>query len=171
MANTLPRIVIGFDTSLRSTGIGIVAVQGNVYRALHYCNVHIPQSWPMSRALAHLDRTLQAVLDEYQPTEAALETVFYAKNARTAMILCHARGVVVTQCAKRDLPLSEYSPSEIKRAVTGVGSAEKAQVQAMVARILALPPPIQNDAADALAIALTHLHRSTGLLAQQVKTI
>ncbi len=159
------RITIGFDTSLRSTGIGIVKAQGSRRIALHYAPIRIPPKDPMSMALARLDTEIQRLLDLYQPTEAAIEGVFYARNARTAMILCHARGVVVLNCAKRGIPIYEYSPTEIKRAVTGFGSAEKAQVQAMVARILNLPPPIQNDAADALAIALAHLHRVTGLLA------
>ena len=167
----LERIIIGFDTSLRSTGIGIVQVLGSVRKPLHYAPVRVPQSRPMSQALQLLDAEVSRLLDEYHPTEAALETVFYAKNARTAMILCHARGVVVMNCAKRGIPVFEYSPSEIKRAVTGTGSAEKTQVQAMIARILALPPPIQNDAADALAIALTHIHRTTGVIALQPPTI
>jgi crossover junction endodeoxyribonuclease RuvC len=118
-----------------------------------------------------IDEEVARVLDEWKPTEAALETVFYAKNARTAMILCHARGVVVMNCAKRGVPVFEYSPAEIKRAVTGTGTAEKAQVQAMVGRLLSLPPPIQNDAADALAMALTHIHRTTGVLALQPESI
>lgn len=167
----LPRITIGFDTSLRSTGIGIVAAEGNSRKALYYAPVRIPQSAPMSKALVQLDAEIGRLLDTYHPTDAALEGVFYAKNARTAMILCHARGVVVANCAKRGIPICEYSPMEIKRAVTGVGSAQKEQVQAMVARLLALTPPIQNDAADALAIALAHLNRTTGVLALQPKTL
>ena len=167
----LERIIIGFDTSLRSTGIGVVQVMGSARKALHYAPVRIPQTRPMSQALQLLDAEVTRILDEFHPTEAALETVFYAKNARTAMILCHARGVVVMNCAKRGIPVYEYSPSEIKRAVTGTGSAEKPQVQAMVSRILALPPPIQNDAADALAIALTHIHRTTGVIALQPPSI
>lgn len=167
----LERIIIGFDTSLRSTGIGVVQVMGSARKALHYAPVRIPQTRPMSQALQLLDAEVTWILDTFHPTEAALETVFYAKNARTAMILCHARGVVVMNCAKRGIPVYEYSPSEIKRAVTGTGSAEKPQVQAMVSRILALPPPIQNDAADALAIALTHIHRTTGVIALQPPSI
>ena len=167
----LERIIIGFDTSLRSTGIGVVQVMGSARKVLHYAPVRIPQTRPMSQALQLLDAEVMRILDEFHPTEAALETVFYAKNARTAMILCHARGVVVMNCAKRGIPVYEYSPSEIKRAVTGTGSAEKPQVQAMVSRILALPPPIQNDAADALAIALTHIHRTTGVIALQPPSI
>lgn len=167
----LERIIIGFDTSLRSTGIGVVQVMGSVRKALHYAPVRIPQTRAMSQALQLLDAEVTRILDTFHPTEAALETVFYAKNARTAMILCHARGVVVMNCAKRGIPVYEYSPSEIKRAVTGTGSAEKPQVQAMVSRILALPPPIQNDAADALAIALTHIHRTTGVIALQPPSI
>lgn len=165
------RIAIGFDTSLRSTGIGIIAAEGNRRKVLHYAPVKVPANRPMSQALAILDEAVGRLLDEYRPAEAALEGVFFAKNVRTACILCHARGVVVANCAKRNIPVSEYTPMEIKRAVTGVGSAEKAQVQAMVARILSLPLPIQNDAADALAIALTHLHRTTGVIALQPKTI
>ncbi len=165
------RITIGFDTSLRSTGIGIVQSEGNVRRALYYSPIRIPQSKPLSFALAALDQEVARLLDEYQPTEAALEGVFYAKNAKTAMILCHARGVVVANCAKRGIPVYEYSPMEVKRAVTGVGSAEKPQVQAMVARILSLPLPLQNDAADALAIALAHLNRVTGVLSLQPKAL
>lgn len=171
MQAPLPRIAIGFDTSLRSTGIGIVRAEGNVRKVLHYAPVKVPQSRPMSAALALLDTEVARLLDLYQPTVAAVEGVFYAKNARTAMILCHARGVVVAQCAKRGIPVCEYSPMEVKRAVTGIGSAEKAQVQSMVARILSLPLPIQNDAADALAIALAHLNRTSGILALQPKTL
>lgn len=167
MSSIVSRIVIGFDTSLRSTGIGVIEIEGTLRKPLYYTNVHIPQAWPMSRALAHLDAKVSEVLETFQPTEAALEGVYYAKNVRTSMILCHARGVIVTACARRQVPIAEYSPSEIKRAVTGKGSAEKCQVQAMVSRILSLPPPLQNDAADALAIALTHLHRTTGVLAFQ----
>lgn len=165
------RVAIGFDTSLRSTGVGVVAAEGNVRRALHYAPIRVPQSRPMSEALALLDAEVARLLETHQPTEAALEGVFCAKNARTAMILCHARGVVVANCAKRGIPVFEYSPMEVKRAVTGVGSAEKAQVQAMVARILSLPPPLQSDAADALAIALAHLNRATGVLALRPKTL
>lgn len=171
MQPPVQRIAVGFDTSLRSTGVGIVAAEGNRRKVLHYAPVKVPANRPMSQALAMLDAEIGRLLDTYRPTEAALEGVFFAKNVRTACILCHARGVVVANCAKRGIPVSEYSPMEIKRAVTGVGSAEKAQVQSMVARMLSLPLPIQNDAADALAIALTHLHRTTGVVALQPKTI
>lgn len=165
------RVAIGFDTSLRSTGIGVVRAEGNARRALYYAPVRVPAKLPLSAALVLLDEAVNRALDAYAPTEAALEGVFYAKNARTAMILCHARGVVVAACAKRGIPICEYSPAEVKRAVTGVGSAEKPQVQAMVARILSLAPPIQNDAADALAIALAHLNRAISLLPTTPKTL
>lgn len=172
MISPLPsRVVIGFDTSLRSTGVGIVAAEGNTRRALYYAPIRVSPKCPMSEALVQLDAEVARLLECYHPVEAALEGVFYAKNARTAMILCHARGVVVTNCAKRGIPICEYSPAEVKRAVTGIGSAEKAQVQAMVSRVLALPPPLQNDAADALAIALAHLNRSVGILALRPKTL
>lgn len=169
--SALERIVIGFDTSLRSTGIGVVSALGASHKVLHYAPIRVPQSRSMSQALQMLNDEVVRILETYHPTEAALETVFYAKNARTAMILCHARGVVVMNCARLGIPIYEYSPSEIKRAVTGSGAAEKTQVQAMVSRILALPPPIQNDAADALAIALTHLHRTTGVMALKLMPI
>lgn len=166
-----PRLVIGFDTSLRSTGVGIVEAVGSRRIVHHYAPIRIPAKAPLSEALARLDAAVAELLEQYRPAEAALEGVFFARNARTAMILCHARGVVVVNCAKRAIPVYEYSPMEVKRAVTGVGSAEKAQVQAMVARILSLAPPIQNDAADALAIALAHLNRITGVRALRPETL
>ena len=165
------RLAIGFDTSLRSTGIGIVRARGNSYSPIYFAPVHVPATRPMSEALLILDKEVARVLDEYKPAEAALEGVFFFKNARTSMILCHARGIVVMNCAKRGIPICEYAPTDIKRAVTGVGSAEKAQVQAMVSRILSIPPPIQNDAADALAIAIAHLNRTTGVLAKVPKLL
>lgn len=167
----MERVAIGFDTSLRSTGVGVVAAAGHRRLARYFAPIRVPAARPLSAALAMIDAEVGRILDEFQPTEAALEGVFFAKNARTSMILCHARGVVVANCAKRGIPVYEYSPSEVKRAVTGVGAAEKAQVQAMVARILTLQPPLQNDAADALAIALAHLNRVTGVLALQPKTL
>lgn len=165
------RVAIGFDTSLRSTGIGVVEAEGSRRLARYYGPIRIPAKVPLSQALATLDAEVARLLEEYQPTEAALEGVFFAKNARTAMILCHARGVVVANCAKAGIPVYEYSPMEVKRAVTGVGAAEKAQVQAMVARILGLTLPLQNDAADALGIALAHLNRISGVLALQPKAL
>ncbi len=167
----MERVAIGFDTSLRSTGVGVVAAAGHRRLARYFAPIRVPAERPLSAALAMIDAEVGRILDEFQPTEAALEGVFFAKNARTSMILCHARGVVVANCAKRGIPVYEYSPSEVKRAVTGVGAAEKAQVQAMVARILTLQQPLQNDAADALAIALAHLNRVTGVLALQPKTL
>ncbi|MEG1788521.1 MAG: crossover junction endodeoxyribonuclease RuvC [Kiritimatiellia bacterium] len=167
----MDRITLGIDTSLRSTGIGIIRAEGNAHTVLYYAPIRTSPSKPMSEALAHLEIEINRLLEEWQPTEAAIEGVFYAKNAKTAMILCHARGVVVAACAKRNIPVYEYSPTEVKRAVTGVGSAEKAQVQMMVARILSIKAPLQNDAADALAIALAHLHRVTSVLTLQPKTL
>ena len=108
--------------------------------------------------LVRIADTLDAYLDEFRPDEVAMEGIFFCKNARTSLVLGHARGVVVATCARRGLPMAEYPPARVKQAVTGTGRATKGQMQRMMQRVFALPDLPQEDAADALAIAMTHAH-------------
>lgn len=171
MSSAIPRIVLGIDTSLRSTGVGIVEAQGSRLLPLYHGRIRNPASLSLSQCLTRLHEEITAVLERYTPSEAAVEGIFYSKNPRTMMILCHARGVVIRACAARSMPVFEYEPRSVKLAVAGVGGAEKHQVQMMVGRLLAIPGEIQEDAADALAIALTHLHKTTGVRALAPKPI
>lgn len=150
--------VIGVDPGSRNTGWGVVTEQSGVLH-LADCGVIRPSPRdPFAMRLAHIFRELHAVLVRLAPDEAAVEQVFTARNAATALKLGQARGVAVAACAARDLPVSDYEPSVIKKAVVGVGSADKEQVSFMVGRMLGVRPDWALDTGDALAIAICHIN-------------
>ena len=151
--------ILGVDTSLRSTGVAVIEVSGQKMRALAYGNIHKKPAVKHSGCLAAIHREVDALIEEFSPQEVAIEGAFFAKNAKTAMILGQARGVVLALSALRNLPIYEYSPRSVKQAVVGVGSAQKGQVGAMVTRLLGLGEAPREDAADALAIAICHAHQ------------
>jgi len=163
--------ILGVDTSLRSTGVAVIEVSGQQMRALAYGRIHNKASLRHSECLAAIQHELNKLIEEFSPDEAAIEGAFFAKNAKTAMILGQARGVVLAACAEQLLPIYEYSPRSVKRAVVGVGSARKEQVGAMVTRLLGLDEPPQEDAADALAIAICHAHQRRAPEALRPKAI
>ncbi len=150
--------VLGVDTSLRSTGIALIKARGSVYKTLDYALVKNPQGCPLSACLDHLYRAVADILARGKPDVAALEGIFFCKNVKTAVILGEARGVVIAACAAAAVPVYEYSPRRVKQAVVGFGNAGKEQVRKMVMAILHLDEEPHEDAADALAIALCHLH-------------
>lgn len=150
--------VLGIDTSLRSTGVGLIDWSGGQMRGVGFDVLRNPAGRPLSACLLHLQRELAALLAEHKPDVAAIEGVFYARYARTALLLGHARGVAITACAAAAVPVYEYEPRRVKQAVVGFGAATKTQIQHMVATQLALAKPPPEDAADALAIAICHLH-------------
>ena len=150
--------VVGIDTSLRCTGLAVVDAVGARFEFVDCRPVPNPARRTLPECLVRIADVLEAYLDEFRPDEIAMEGIFFCKNARTSLILGHARGVVVATCARRGLPMHEYPPARVKRAVTGSGSATKDQMQRMMQRVFGLPDLPQEDSADALAIALTHLH-------------
>ena len=150
--------VLGIDTSLRSTGLAVVEAEGQRFKALCYGLVKNPSPMPLSQCLTHLRHDIVELIGEFHPLAVAIEGIFYAKNVRTAMILSHARGVAINACTEAGIPVYEYEPRRVKQAVLGVGSATKEQIQRIVTATLGLPKVPPEDAADALAIALTHLH-------------
>ena len=154
-----PVRIVGIDTSLRCTGLAALEDPGSGDPVFLDCRpVPNPARRPLPECLVEIADRLAVYLDEWAPDEVAMEGIFFCKNARTALVLGHARGVVVEICARRHLPVHEYPPSRVKRAVTGVGSATKEQMQRMMQVTFRLPEPPQEDSADALAIALAHLH-------------
>lgn len=128
-------------------------------RALAYGRIQNKTSLSHTGCLAAIHREVDKLITEFEPDEAAIEGVFFSKNAKTAMILGQARGAVLAACALRTLPVYEYSPRSIKQATVGVGAASKDQVAKMVMRLLGLAEPPQEDAADALAAAICHAHQ------------
>lgn len=163
--------VLGIDASLRSTGIGIVESVGHSIQMVDCRPIKNKASAPLSQCLVHLAESLRNYLAEFQPQEVAMEGIFFCKNARTSLLLGHARGVLLAACAEAHLPVYEYPPTRIKQAVTGTGTATKDQIQRMMMRTLNLPSLPQEDAGDALAIAITHLHTRNGVAALMPKTL
>jgi len=151
--------ILGIDTSLRSTGVGIIEAQGSELRAVAYGRIKNPPKAPHSQCLENIFQSLENLIGEHSPDYAAIEGAFFSKNAKTAMVLGQARGAAITVCAVKKLSLHEYSPRSVKQSVVGTGTAQKDQVAKMVMRILGLKEQPQEDAADALALAICHFHR------------
>lgn len=150
--------ILGVDTSLRCSGVGVVEAEGTRLSAIAFGTIRNKASLPHSQCLLAIHEQLNQWIDRHQPTVVGIEGAFYFKNANTAMVLGEARGVVIAVCASHGLPVYEYSPRRVKQAIVGTGAAQKQQVAAMVQRLLNLPEEPQSDAADALAIAICHHH-------------
>lgn len=163
--------ILGIDTSLRSSGVGIVEARGSELRAVVYGRIRNKPSEPHSRCLENIFNSITELIEEHQPNCAAIEGAFFAKNAKTAMVLGQARGAAITACAIRNLRLTEHSPRSVKSAVVGTGTAQKEQVAKMVMRLLNLEEQPQEDAADALALAICHFHQLALPDELQAKTI
>ncbi|MBP5286054.1 MAG: crossover junction endodeoxyribonuclease RuvC [Kiritimatiellae bacterium] len=148
--------ILGVDTSLRSTGYGIVETAGSRMSALEYGNIPNGPKLPLSRCLFNIHSTIAGLIARWNPDVISVEKVIYGKNANTMMVLGEARGAVIVAGAEAEKPICEYEPRRVKMAVCGNGMAEKAQVQRMVKTLLALDSLPQNDAADALALAICH---------------
>ncbi|NNM77212.1 crossover junction endodeoxyribonuclease RuvC [Sphingomonas sp. ID1715] len=151
-------IVLGLDPGLGTTGWGVIRTQGS--RLSHVANGRIvtDAKQELGRRLVELDAALARLLAEFQPGAAAVEEVFVNKNPQSTLKLGQARGVVLLAAARAGIAVGEYSPSLVKKAVVGTGSAEKAQVHAMVSRLLPGIEIAGADAGDALAVAICHAH-------------
>lgn len=156
-------MVLGIDPGTAITGFGVVATGRDHRAVLLECGViRTRATAALPERLMQIATAIAALAARHQPHVLALEDVFHGKNARTALVLGHARGVVMLTAAQAGLPVAEITAREVKRAVAGTGAATKPQVAAMVARLLHLAqPPAPADAADGVAIALTHLMRAT----------
>jgi crossover junction endodeoxyribonuclease RuvC len=151
--------ILGLDPGTATTGYGIVDVVEGEFTAVTYGVIKTPASMAMPQRLQLIQQELQQLLDEYQPDSVGIEEVFFGRNVTTAITVGQARGVLLLTLANAGLPIGEYSPPKIKDAVTGYGKADKAQVQMMVRNLLDLEEtPRPDDAADGLAVAITHYH-------------
>ncbi|MBR9988366.1 MAG: crossover junction endodeoxyribonuclease RuvC [Gemmatimonadetes bacterium] len=161
-------IVIGVDPGVATTGYGVVARAGGGAVSLIECGVvRTDAKTPLADRLRQIYDGLGEVLTRHRADAMAVEGVFYAKNARTSLILGHARGAILLAATLRELPVFEYAPAEVKNAVVGTGRATKEQVQFMVQRALRLrTPPSPADAADGVAVALCHC--SVGVITARI---
>ena len=153
--------VLGVDPGLTRCGVGVVeGVPGRPCDLVAYYVIHSDPEDELPDRLLHLDRSLSDLVAEHRPDSVAVERVFSQHNVRTVMGTAQAGAVAVLAAARAGLPVRMYSPSEVKAAVTGSGQADKAQMTAMVTRLLRLEaPPRPADAADALALAICHVWR------------
>ena len=149
----------------------MVEATGNKYAVVDQRTLKNKAKAPLTECLTVLRQGIADIIESCDPTAAAIEGAFYHKNAKTAMILGHARGVAIATCAEVGLAVYEYAPRKVKQAVVGYGGASKEQVRKMVMTILSLDKEPQEDAGDALAIAICHLHNQTGYAALKPESI
>lgn len=153
--------VLGIDCGTERTGYGVIESDGRVHRIVTAGCIKTSAKQPLELRLQKIANDLRGVIAEASPNAAAVEEVFVAANARSALKLSHVRGVALLLIAEAGLPLAEYSALEVKMSVVGYGRADKTQVQQMVASILRLENPVASfDASDALAVAICHANRS-----------
>jgi len=163
--------ILGIDPGSVRTGYGCVDADGS--RCRHVCSGVVAMSARLSfpERLLAIHAALSRTLDDVRPACVAVESLFHAVNARSAFALAHARGVIVLAATQAGVPVVEYAPAEVKRAVAGYGRAEKRQVQHMVRLLLGLAePPTPYDVSDALALAICHAQASAGPLAEPAAT-
>jgi crossover junction endodeoxyribonuclease RuvC len=151
-------IILGLDPGLGCTGWGVIAAEGNRLRHLANGQIRTDAKAELARRLVELHERLAGVIAEHRPEGAAVEEVFVNENGQSTLKLGHARGVVLLAAAASGIAVGEYAPTLVKKAVVGTGGAEKAQVHAMVTRLLPGVKIAGADAADALAVAITHAH-------------
>jgi crossover junction endodeoxyribonuclease RuvC len=152
-------LVLGLDPGLAITGYGFVEGDGDNLRALSYGVLRTSPHLPLAERLLRLHEALSQLLTRYYPDIVALEELFFSTNARTAITVGEARGVLLLTVAEANLRVVEYTPLQVKQAITGYGQADKAQMQQMVRLLLNLAEiPRPDDAADALAVSICHHH-------------
>jgi crossover junction endodeoxyribonuclease RuvC len=159
--------IFGIDPGSDRTGYGCIESSGSRHRLVACGILSAPARSTFPERLCAIHAGLQALLVKHRPECVAIENVFFAKNVRSALKLGHARGVALLAASQASIPVVEYSPAEIKRSVVGYGRAEKQQVQAMMMLLLGLDTvPSPHDVADALAVAICHIHNSSNVLSR-----
>jgi len=149
--------IIGIDPGFAIVGFGILEKQGSKLRPVQYGSIQTEAGLPVPLRLKQIFEAMQSLLDTYRPDEMAVEKLFFNKNVTTAFTVGQARGVILLAAEMAGIPVYEYTPMQVKQAVTGYGGAEKRQIQEMTRMLLRLKEtPKPDDVADALGIAITH---------------
>ncbi len=151
--------VIGIDPGTAIVGFGIIDFIDNKFKVIDYGCIYTSKDLPMTKRLLKISEDLEEILEKYKPDHMAVEELFYFKNNKTVISVGQARGVILLEGEKKGVRIGEYTPLQVKMGITGYGKSEKKQVQLMVQKILGLKEiPKPDDAADALAIAVTHIN-------------
>ncbi len=164
--------IFGIDPGSERTGYGCIESSGSRHQLIACGTLSAPARATFPEKLLAIHAGLATLLERHRPECVAVENIFYAKNVRSALKLGHARGVVLLAASEAHITVVEYSPAEIKRAVVGYGRAEKRQVQEMMKVLLGLDAvPSPHDVADALAIAVCHIHTSSNAVSRIARTV
>ncbi|KID49626.1 Holliday junction resolvase [Fusobacterium necrophorum subsp. funduliforme B35] len=159
--------VLGIDPGTAIVGYGIIDYEKGKFQIVDYGCIYTAKDLPMEDRLVKIHEELSALIEKYRPEEMAVEELFYFKNNKTVISVGQARGVIVLTGRLHGLQMHAYTPLQVKMGITGYGRAEKKQIQQMVQRFLGLKEiPKPDDAADALAIAINHIHTKTSALVQ-----
>lgn len=154
--HTQRKRILGIDPGYGRVGWGIIEGSGSTWQYIGHGCIDTDKRFSFAKRLLHIEQELQEVINRYEPTFSAVEQVFFSKNVTTGIAVSQARGVILLTLAHHAIPIAELTPTQIKQALTGYGNAEKRQVQEMVKRELQMTElPKQDDAADALAVAIT----------------
>lgn len=152
-------VILGIDPGLATIGWGVVDYRASKFRTLAYGALRTPPGIPTEDRLAQIYEGMNRLLETYRPDAMSVEELFFTNNITTGIRVAEARGVILLAARQANVPMQEYTPPQVKQAVVGYGKAEKAQVMAMVTRILGLKEiPRPDDTADALALAVCHAH-------------
>jgi len=152
-------IILGIDPGTATTGYGVVKKDGSELKSVDFGCISTPAKIPLAERLEMIEKELSEVIEKYRPDQMAVEKIFFSSNSKTAIAVGHARGVILLTARKKRLEVFEYTPLEVKIALTGYGRADKNQIQQMVKSLLGLPEtPKPDDAADALAVAVCRAH-------------
>ena len=150
-------VILGIDPGLAIVGWGLIESHRGKLRPLAYGAITTPAHTPIESRLSIIRQDLTALIEKYKPDEMAVEELFFTNNITTGIAVAEARGIILCTAYDCGIPISEYTPMQVKQAVVGYGKAEKHQVIAMVTSLLSLPkPPKPDDTADAIAIAICH---------------
>jgi crossover junction endodeoxyribonuclease RuvC len=164
-------VILGIDPSLRGTGYGIIRLARPYPETLAHGTIRCPPGWERSRCLRRIAEVIREAVRRHRPGVCVVEGLFYAQNLRTALILGEARGAALVAVAEAGVETYELAPRKVKQAIVGYGGAQKLAVARMVQRLLNLAEPPEPDAADALALALTHAQEAGRYLLSPPKRV
>ena len=150
--------ILGVDPETRRTGVGIIESCGSEYRLLHFEIISLKPTLPLIQRLTQIYRCLSEIIGRFQPDVVALENVFYGKDLRAMVKIGEARACAMLAASEKGVDVVEYAPARVKQSVSGNGRATKEQIQHMVKTLLNMKTPPPADGADALAVAICHLH-------------
>ena len=156
--------ILGIDPGVATVGYGVVDYNANRFTHVRHGIIKTAAHQPLSLRLLEISHDMQELIGMFKPDVVSMEELFFSKNITTGIAVAHARGVLLLECRRANLPIHQYNPMQVKQAVTGYGAADKKQVMEMTRRLLnleALPRP--DDAADALAVAICYAHASGGV--------